>query len=98
MPQYSAADIIQIITALSSFITVIGGTWIAIKQVGISKKVSEATRKVDEAKVAAQGAAEKLAESTEVRALQIKDLKETVIAKVDELKNGPPGSTGGPKP
>lgn len=76
---WTAQDLIQIITAFSSLITVIGGTWIAVKQSGISKKV-------DEAKVAASVAATKVVENAEIRAAQMNDLKETLVAKVEEVK------------
>lgn len=88
---YTAQDVIQIITALSSFVTVLGGTYIAIKQIGIGRKVDEATKKVDEAKTVAVVTAQKLAETVELRQKQFTDLKETVIAKAEELKNAPKG-------
>lgn len=76
---WDAQSVIAVITALSSFITVLGGTYIAIKQAGLSKKV-------DDAKTAATVTANKLSENAEIRASQIGDLKQTIIAKADELK------------
>jgi hypothetical protein len=72
---WDAQSIIAIITALSSLITVAGGTYIAIKQAGIAKKV-------DDAKSAATDTAAKLTANAETRAAQITDLKETIIAAV----------------
>lgn len=77
-------QVVNVITALTSFTTVLGGTYIAIKQSNIAKKI-------DDAKTAANIAAQIVTENAETRNRQISDLKETVIAKVEEIKrNGKP--------
>jgi hypothetical protein len=82
---WDAQSVISVITALSSFATVVGGTWIAIKQAGIGKKV-------DEAKVAATDVAVKLTENATVRAQQMEEVKKTVVDKVEEVKQAVKGN------
>lgn len=79
MADYSAGDIVQIITALSSLATAVGGTWIAIRQASIGKKI-------DEAKVTATVTAAKVQESADNRSQQLEELKKTVVDKVEEVR------------
>lgn len=64
--------IVQIITALGTFSTVIIGGVIAIKQIGLGKKVEDA-----------KNAQQTFATD---RANQIADLKDTVVKKVTEVQ------------
>jgi hypothetical protein len=82
---WDAQSVISVITALSSLTTVVGGTWIAIRQASQGKKI-------DEAKVAAVSVAAKLTESATVRAQQMEEVKRTVVEKVEEVKQAVKGN------